>query len=503
MSNYNPDDLRITAYVLGELDAEQQTQFETELAGSADLQTAIAEVRETVGMLETGFQAETRQTPGVHLARESAEVSHSLVSRRRWILGTVAAVLLVGLGLPIVSLLTRSGPTVFFQHDSTHAESRSTANIADESTVSNGENAFTEANAEVPVNATDSAYEVSKQDPDSDESNTGKRLLEQPILDAFGGPMKPDNPWLEKDPTATVVGDVAQAPAVTDGNDQISEADSTMMMVTPRIIISEEEEARGPDKVVSENKQPPERFVFDAHGSQPGATTFTFPHEDGTTTQLPQFADNSHEFDDLIEETIQSDTWDDVSGEGSIQEFPIKLSLVTSGSDVVYKPDSTSSVTEEDKLSSLESRLVRPSSRNGKSETFSLDPTGKPTSDLNLDFRRQAVDPSVSNIEIRETEFRRRRASDLLSEAEQKFVSQRLIPLQLEHEQLRRKYGNNHPEVVSIAKHLSRFEKLYPKLQDLNERSDGRGPGRGGDKFEPIHENDFFEVTNAPLSTFS
>ena len=65
-------------------------------------------------------------------------------------------------------------------------------------------------------------------------------------------------------------------------------------------------------------------------------------------------------------------------------------------------------------------------------------------------------------------------AANLIEQRRQQIISQRLIPLQLEHEQLITKYGPNHPEVKSVARQLERFEKLYPNLQSasVDKRSD-------------------------------
>ncbi len=47
------------------------------------------------------------------------------------------------------------------------------------------------------------------------------------------------------------------------------------------------------------------------------------------------------------------------------------------------------------------------------------------------------------------------------------------------------------------------FEALDEMIVELDKPGEGTGPGEGGDKFEPIEENDFIAVADQPLSTFS
>ncbi|MFC1759020.1 polysaccharide biosynthesis tyrosine autokinase [Planctomycetota bacterium] len=65
-------------------------------------------------------------------------------------------------------------------------------------------------------------------------------------------------------------------------------------------------------------------------------------------------------------------------------------------------------------------------------------------------------------------------AANMIETRRQQMVSQRLIPLQMEHEELTTKYGPNHPEVKSVKRRLDRFKVLYPNIQSasVERRSD-------------------------------
>lgn len=52
-SNFQPDDPRLTAYALGELDLSERTQVETLLAESADARAALEGIRETIALLRS------------------------------------------------------------------------------------------------------------------------------------------------------------------------------------------------------------------------------------------------------------------------------------------------------------------------------------------------------------------------------------------------------------------------------------------------------------------
>jgi hypothetical protein len=53
------DDSRLTAYVLGELDAHGRAAVEAAIAASAQARATVAEIRATAGLLESAFAAET------------------------------------------------------------------------------------------------------------------------------------------------------------------------------------------------------------------------------------------------------------------------------------------------------------------------------------------------------------------------------------------------------------------------------------------------------------
>ncbi len=151
MSTYNfqPDDPRLTAYALGELDPTERTQVEALLVKSAEARTALEEIRETIGLLsrkltfETALTLTTSQrhsveqaavvdngerlgvsppcgaaenaentgsedTEGLRPAARRTVVSERVESRSRWAIiartaTTVAAVAAVAVAVPYVS----------------------------------------------------------------------------------------------------------------------------------------------------------------------------------------------------------------------------------------------------------------------------------------------------------------------------------------------------------------------------------------------------------------
>jgi hypothetical protein len=127
-----PDDPRLTAYALGELDPSEQIAVERLVAGSPVAQAALGEIRNLAGLLTT----ELKQEPALALtaAQRTAILEGKVptVARRhvrsgranhRWIsqfaaLATMAAVIAVAAFLPAPG--NRSGesqPVEFFAHD--------------------------------------------------------------------------------------------------------------------------------------------------------------------------------------------------------------------------------------------------------------------------------------------------------------------------------------------------------------------------------------------------
>lgn len=93
------DDPRLTAYVLGELTAEEREDLEIELAADESARRALAEVRQTIGWLRAGIQARTPiqlRPDQERLILSRAEGGTSWLSARtRWAAGLAAAAALV------------------------------------------------------------------------------------------------------------------------------------------------------------------------------------------------------------------------------------------------------------------------------------------------------------------------------------------------------------------------------------------------------------------------
>ena len=107
---------RATAFVFGELDREEATEFMKQMAVSTELQTIVASIRETVGTLQDELSG---STPGVSEAdRRRIEIAMKDVNpepppvvpatsdaSRQWVISlAVAATLLLACGLTLPAL---------------------------------------------------------------------------------------------------------------------------------------------------------------------------------------------------------------------------------------------------------------------------------------------------------------------------------------------------------------------------------------------------------------
>ena len=73
-----PDDPRVTAYVLGELSADEVQQFEQAMQQSPELTTAVSEFRSTIQSLESAFGDE----PPMSLSdQQKSEIDSAVVSK--------------------------------------------------------------------------------------------------------------------------------------------------------------------------------------------------------------------------------------------------------------------------------------------------------------------------------------------------------------------------------------------------------------------------------------
>ncbi len=135
--NFQPDDPRLTAYALGELDPIERAQVEAMLADSAEARTALEEIRETIGLLsreltfepsltltmvqrhavEQAVSFDNGELLGLRAAARRTVVSDSVESKSRWgtiarTATTVAGVAALALAIPYVSrILQLDGPS--------------------------------------------------------------------------------------------------------------------------------------------------------------------------------------------------------------------------------------------------------------------------------------------------------------------------------------------------------------------------------------------------------
>jgi Ca-activated chloride channel family protein len=67
---FNPEDPRLTAFVLGEIDDSDRAEIEQLLETSAEAQAAVKEIEETIGVLKVGLASEP--TPELTDAQRAA-----------------------------------------------------------------------------------------------------------------------------------------------------------------------------------------------------------------------------------------------------------------------------------------------------------------------------------------------------------------------------------------------------------------------------------------------
>jgi Ca-activated chloride channel family protein len=89
----SPDDPRLTAYALGEMEAAERNEFEQSIAGDADAQQAVAEIRRAGRALEDALATETvpelvAPAAGAKLNRE---FNGKVVTFPHWLVGLAAA----------------------------------------------------------------------------------------------------------------------------------------------------------------------------------------------------------------------------------------------------------------------------------------------------------------------------------------------------------------------------------------------------------------------------
>lgn len=155
--NFQPDDPRLTAYALGELDPNERAEVEAMLAESAEARTALEEIRETIGLLSRELTFEpaltltmtqrqaVEQAVGVEVPASETRatvVAPTSVKSARWVLivrtaTTVAVVAAVAVAVPWVSRGWRDGsqnPSANADRTVASTSSPNTSEIAEQRT---------------------------------------------------------------------------------------------------------------------------------------------------------------------------------------------------------------------------------------------------------------------------------------------------------------------------------------------------------------------------------
>ena len=445
MSKFNPDDPRITAYVLGELDSKQQLQFETELTESPELQAAVAGVRGTVGKLEAAFRAEVNGTKiePVHSSPSQQVLAGSRAARSRWAFAAVVAVLLVGIGVSVAIPPWSSKRVARNWKPSASEESDVRNEWTAHNTKASVENGAVKKLEVADVNPrplVDSAPGEAEADFDSFVGDIINDVAPDSWDDAGGVGAEGEGP-IQKFPLnlSVVVDNSEVVDEQTDASSPVAaSADSgSVMMVTPEIVIAEEEESR------------------------------------------------------LVDRFEGDDPFGAVVAESAVTEFEVTANGPTDLlTDEYHRGNLVSDALVSDEAGKATDASVTLRTRGGVTARGTVNESLAQIENLN--------GPHVAGENVR-----RVRPAPIADG--QPNAREHWITLELRHEQLVARFGNRHPDVVELSKQLATIDRRALQLEEKEKQLqlEGRGPGYAGDNFEPIHENDFVEVKDSPLSTFS
>ncbi|MEZ6120580.1 MAG: hypothetical protein R3C28_28940 [Pirellulaceae bacterium] len=295
MSKIHPDDPQITAYVLNELDDDQRTAFEQALSTSAELRTAVDEVRATIVRLESAFAEETsafhsnNDATGQIASLEAAVPSPDLTvdnrngSPRTWFaILTIAAIVLLSVSMAAVQWQNRRDVTLQ-QNDklTSGTELIYERNPTDESTVRDKKSTERSVAQDVSPKESESLNnkfgEMTDIITETTDSETWVKLTGEGRVTEFASNL------------SAVVSDTSE---VQDQNldrdlDGIESVD--MLMVTPRIIIKEEERMLGESLV--ESKAPATENRLAQQTTSPPSRPVIVPADNlvtGTYVKLPK-----------------------------------------------------------------------------------------------------------------------------------------------------------------------------------------------------------------------
>src|SRR5437868_6990788 len=114
---FDPNDPRLTAYVLGELDPSERANIEAMLQDSPEGRQATAEIRSTVAFLTERLHeeqaAQSQPTALNHQPIATTWLPQAAPSRpwwrpNRWTLGGLAALLLLGATISLITITPRA-----------------------------------------------------------------------------------------------------------------------------------------------------------------------------------------------------------------------------------------------------------------------------------------------------------------------------------------------------------------------------------------------------------
>ncbi|MCA9199511.1 MAG: hypothetical protein KDA87_18330, partial [Planctomycetales bacterium] len=259
MSKIHPDDPRITAYVLNELDDDERNVFEQALVASAELRTAVDEVRATIVRLESAFAEEAAAFDSHEEATVPVTSSEAAVpspdltednrkgSPRSWFaILTIAAIVLLSVSMAVIQWQNRSD--VALQQNDKLSSGTDLIYELDQKNDSTNQNRK-------------SVEQSIAQDVSTKESESLNNQFDE-LTDLITETTDSET-WVELRGEDRVTEFASNLSAVVSNTSEVEDQDldldgiesNDMLMVTPRIIVEDGEESILGESLV-ENKTP-------------------------------------------------------------------------------------------------------------------------------------------------------------------------------------------------------------------------------------------------------